>query len=300
VNRKIGVLAHQGKTMGGGLDELRTKLADQGFTDPAWVQVPKSKKAPAALKELVDEGIDTLFVWGGDGTVQRCIDALVTSGANESVDVAIVPAGTANLLANNLGVPTGDVGAAVGVGLNGERRTVDIGCVNGEHFAVMAGVGFDAVMIEAADHSLKDRIGRMAYIWTGARAMSSSSYQMVVKVDGKVWFAGRAGCVLCANVGTLIGGVTAIPDAVPDDGSLDIAVITAGSPVQWTRVLARMATGHGPDSPLVQTTTARRVSIRLEEPVRYELDGGARKKVKKIKVTTVTSAITFRVPVLTS
>jgi diacylglycerol kinase (ATP) len=293
----IGVLAHEGKTVGGGLAELRALLAEQGFPDPLWIQVDKSKKAPKAMAELVDKGVDTVFVWGGDGTVQRCIDALVALEANHSVDLAIVPAGTANLLANNLGVPTGEVGPAVDVGLNGHRRTIDIGRANGEYFAVMSGIGFDAVMIEAADKSLKDRVGRMAYIWTGARAMSSSSYEMTVKVDGKKWFSGRAGCVLCANVGTLMGGVEALPDAAPDDGALDVAVIKAGSRTQWTRVLARLATGHGPDSPLVETTTGKRVSIRLEKPVRYELDGGARKKVTRINVQAVPQAVTFRVPI---
>lgn len=87
--------------------------------------------------------------------------------------LAIPPAGTANLLATNLGIPT-DLAEAVRVGLHGVRRGLDTGSVNGEHFAVTAGAGFDARMIQDADRGMKDRIGRAAYAWTGARNLGGS------------------------------------------------------------------------------------------------------------------------------
>ena len=77
-----------------------------------------------------------------------------------------MPAGTANLLASSLGIPK-NVEQAVDVGLRGERRRIDVGRINGETFAVMAGAGLDARMIGDADGALKDRFGRLAYIWTG-------------------------------------------------------------------------------------------------------------------------------------
>ena len=94
--------------------------------------------------------------------VQRCIDALAGTG----VTVAILPAGTANLLATNLGIPK-DLAAAVDIGLHGRHRPLDVGVINGERFAVMAGTGFDAMMIKDADRGLKDKAGRLAYVWTG-------------------------------------------------------------------------------------------------------------------------------------
>src|SRR5689334_24825065 len=110
----VGVVAHAGKSLGGGLGELRERLAREGFPDPLWYEVPKSWKAPKAARKAVADGADLLFVWGGDGTVQRCIDAVAGTG----VAIAILPAGTANLLASNLGVPV-DLQAAVRVGLHG-------------------------------------------------------------------------------------------------------------------------------------------------------------------------------------
>ena len=97
----IAVVAHQKKSLGGGLGELRQPLADRGFSDPIWYEVAKSRKAPAMARRAVKDGADLLLLWGGDGTVQRCIDAL----AGSNVAIAILPAGTANLLASNLGLP---------------------------------------------------------------------------------------------------------------------------------------------------------------------------------------------------
>ena len=147
----VAVVAHQKKTLGGGLDELRSVLAHEGV-DPLWYEVPKSKKAPACARDAIDKGADLVFVWGGDGMVQRCIDALAGSGAA----VAILPAGTANLLASNLGIPK-DLVEAVDVGLHGEHRALDVGVINGERFAVMAGTGFDARMIKEADLGSRTR-----------------------------------------------------------------------------------------------------------------------------------------------
>jgi diacylglycerol kinase family enzyme len=109
------------------------------MSDPAWFEVKKSRHAPKYARKAADRGADVVFVWGGDGTVQRCIDAL----AGREVAIAILPAGTANLLASNLGIPR-DLAEAVRIGLHGDRRRLDTGSVNGEHFAVMAGAGWAA------------------------------------------------------------------------------------------------------------------------------------------------------------
>jgi diacylglycerol kinase (ATP) len=98
--------------------------------------------------------------------------------------------------ATNLGVASADVGAAVRVGLHGDHHVIDTGSVNGEHFAVMAGAGFDARMIAGADRSTKDRLGRAAYVYTGAKSLFAPPVRAVVKVDGRRFFKGRASCVL--------------------------------------------------------------------------------------------------------
>jgi diacylglycerol kinase (ATP) len=287
----VAVIAHTGKVLGGGLGRLRDVLTEQGVTDPIWLEVPKSSKMPARVREATAAGADLIFVWGGDGSVQRCIDTT----AGSPVTLAILPAGTANLLANNLGIPI-DLEQAVEVGLHGSNRTIDVGKMNGEHFAVMAGIGLDALMIRDADAGLKDRFGRAAYIWTGARHVRSKPVRTKVRVDGHTWFNDKASCVLVANVGSIGGGITAFDHATPDDGKLDIAVMTADGAWQWMRTLARATGGHAEKSPLVEMTQAVRIKIETSKRLPYELDGGARTKTDTLRVKVVPHAVTIRVP----
>ena len=140
--------------------------------------------------------------------------------------LAIIPAGTANLLASNLGIPK-DIEEAVDIGLAGNARRIDVGRLNGERFAVMAGAGFDAQMIGDADGGLKDRVGRVAYVWTGAKHLREKPFRAKILVDGARWYDGEASCILLGNVGKLFGGVEAFEDAQPDDGVLELGVVTA-------------------------------------------------------------------------
>ena len=107
----IAVIAHADKTFGGGLTELREILTREGYPDPLWYEIKTSSKAPKCARRALAEGAEVIFVWGGDGTVQLCIDAL----AETKAVVAILPAGTANILAGNLNIPI-DIPKAVSVG----------------------------------------------------------------------------------------------------------------------------------------------------------------------------------------
>jgi diacylglycerol kinase (ATP) len=287
----VGVLAHSAKTMGGGLGELRKTLSTYGINDPLWHEVEKSRFIPARAHDLVDAGADLIFVWGGDGTVQQAVDALVKA----PVTVAIMPAGTANLFAKNLGIPP-DLEEAVKVGLHGTRRAFDLGKINGEHFGVMAGAGLDAFMLRDADAGLKDKIGRIAYAWTGAKNVDRDPVKTVIDVDGKRWFKGDASCVLIGNVGDVIGGLSAFPDADPTDGILNIGVVTADSAMDWTRTLGRAAVGDVSGSPFVETTWGKAFDVRFDQGIPFEVDGSDRKKTKRLKVKVKPSAITICVP----
>ncbi|HEV3187233.1 MAG TPA: YegS/Rv2252/BmrU family lipid kinase [Acidimicrobiales bacterium] len=287
----IAVVAHRNKMLGGGLGELRKVLAEKGFPDPMWFEVTKSSRAPEKARKAVAKGADLLFIWGGDGTVQRCVDAV----AGKTVDLAILPAGTANLLARNLEIPI-DLEGAVDVGLSGDRRPLDVGVLNGERFAVMAGVGFDAVTMRDADGELKGRFGRVAYVWTGIRATHMKSRKVRIELDGAPWFKGPASCVLLGQMGSLGSGIVAFPDALPDDGLLEVGVVTAENTLQWARVLSRMVVDDAKNSPLAQVGRGRTVDIKLDQLTEYELDGGARTAKKKFHATIEPLAITVLVP----
>jgi YegS/Rv2252/BmrU family lipid kinase len=289
--KRVAVVAHAGKTVGGGLLELRRTLEQAGVADPLWYEVPKSRKASKCVKAALEEDAELVIAWGGDGTVQRCIDVLAGTGT----PLAIVPAGTANLLATNLGIPT-EIEEAVETALDGTRRRIDVGSFDGERFAVMAGAGLDAAMIRDADAGLKDRVGRIAYIWTGARNVQEDPFEATIRIDGTGWFDDTASCILVGNVGSLFGGVEAFDDARPDDGMLEVGVVTAEGMVQWARTIARTAVGTTARSPFVQTTRARRIEVKLGRKVLYEIDGGEREKVKSFEIDVEPGAIEICVP----
>jgi YegS/Rv2252/BmrU family lipid kinase len=288
---RVAVIAHAGKSFDGGLPELRRELERQGVGDPLWVEVPKSRFAPKQVKRALDDGADLIFAWGGDGMVQRCVDAM----AGSETALAVLPAGTSNLFATNLGVPQ-DIEQAVSIGLHGERRKLDVGRFDDERFAVMAGAGFDASMIQQANGALKDRLGRVAYVWTGSKSLRAKPFKAKIEVDGVRWYSGSASCILIGNVGRLFGGVEVFEDARPDDGRLEIGVVNADGIADWMRTLARTAVGHAERSPLVQATSAKKIKVKLNRKVLYEVDGGDRKKVKSFTVKVQPAAITICLP----
>ena len=283
----VAVIAHRKKSLGEGLPELRRALAVHGVPDPTWYEISKSKEATTLAEKAVAGGVSLLIIWGGDGTIQRCLDAVT----GRDIAVAVVPAGTANLFAANLGIPD-DVGTAVRIAIYGDRRPLDVGVLNGKRFAVMAGVGFDAHMMLIADGGLKERWGQLAYVWAAIRATRIASQRVTISVDSSTWFAGQAAGILLGQMGTLTSGLVAFPNAVPDDGQLEVAVITADTWTHWLRVLYRLISGHPERSPLARTTRGSTVDIALDQATPYELDGSPRKAKKRLRASIEPAAIT--------
>jgi len=287
----VAVVANSSKHLGGGLPELRRILEREGISDPIWHEVAKSREAPERVRQAVKAGADLVFVWGGDGMVQRCVGAI----AHTKATLAVVPAGTANLFAANLEIPH-NIEGAVANGLRGRRKKFDIGRMNGEAFAVFAGAGFDASMVHDASRKVKSRIGRAAYIWSGAKNLGAKAFEAKIDVDGERWYEGKASCILFGNVRTISGGLELFDGARPDDGILDLGVVTADGRIDWIRTLVRTARGQARQSPFVRVTKGRSIKIKLNRKVLYELDGGARVKKKTLHVDVEPGAVTVCVP----
>ena len=287
---RVAVVAHAGKDLGGGLPELRRVLESEGIETPLWYEVPKAKKAPAQVERALEEGAELVFAWGGDGMVRRCVGVMAGGDAK----LAVLPAGTSNLFATNMGIPK-DIKAAVAIGLRGTTRRLDVGRFKSERFAVMAGAGFDAGMIRDADN-LKERLGRAAYVWSGARNLRTEGFGARIEVDGAEWYDGQATCILVGNLGSLFGGVEVFPDARPDDGQLELGIVEGAGLVRWMRILARTAVGDPSASPFVRVTRANAIKAKLDRKVLYELDGGERSEIKSFKVRVEPGALCVRVP----
>ena len=287
----VAVIANPGKSFGGGLPELRRVLADAGFPKPLWYELAEHRPASTCAQQAVAAGADVIFVWGGDGTVQRCVDAVAGSGAV----LAVLPAGTGNLLATNLGIPQ-DIPGAVEIGLHGDRRVLDAGTVNGEHFAVMTGAGMDVLMLQGAREGLKDRFGRASYLWSGARNLTAKPVRATVEVDGRRFHDGKITFVLVGNVKDVFGTIEVFDGSRPDDGFLELGVVTAKGRTQWLRTIARVVLGQAGDSPFVLTTRGTRMTVTFDAPTAYEVDGDLRSPETLLRIEVRPNAITVCVP----
>jgi len=280
-----GVVAIWNPASGSAPDEadLRAALGNNVELVPTTEDDP----GPGQARAAVDDGADIVVACGGDGTVRACLDPL----AGTDTALGIVPLGTGNLLASNLGIPPGlDAGSGVG---RGQRRRIDLGRANDEAFAVMAGSGFDALMIRDADDDVKSKIGTAAYVFSGIKNLRSDLVQTRVTIDGDVWFTGRTTMVLVGNFGEISGGLEVFPNARPDDGVLDIAVMSASSLREWASVAWRLVRRRPQKVELARRTQGAHIIVEHEQARPYELDGEDRAPTRDLEFTIEPGAITI-------
>lgn len=262
-------------------------LRDALGPDVELVETTADDPGTGQTQDAVQRGADVVVACGGDGTVRACLAPV----AGTSTALALIPLGTGNLLASNLDVDSGlDAGASVG---QGDQRTIDLGRVNGEAFAVMAGSGFDALMIRDANDKLKSRIGTAAYVLSGAKNLRTDLYRTRVTVDGNDWFDGRTSMVLVGNFGQVSGGVEVFPDAKPDDGQLDVAVISASNLREWASIAWRLVRRRPQRLDLARRTQGAHIVVEHDVARVYELDGEDREPQKRLEFEIEPLAITI-------
>jgi diacylglycerol kinase family enzyme len=228
---------------------------------------------------------------GGDGTVRACAQAR----AGGQVPLAIVPRGTANLVATALGLPS-SLGAALEVAFGPHQRRIDLAVADGVTFAAMAGIGLDAAVVGATASELKGAAGWLGYAATGVRRLAGPSVRFEICLDGGEPLARRARCVVVGNVGLLPGGFVLLPEARPDDGRLDVGILAPAGPFGWPRVGWRVVTrSRRGDRPL-ERLQARRVEITAGAPLPRQADGELIGPAGSLTVTLAPGALLVRVP----
>lgn len=223
------------------------------------------------VREAIDEGCDLVVAAGGDGTVSGVADALVGVDA----PLAIIPLGTANVMAGELGVPPDLDGACRLIAGDHALARVDVMEVGGKHYLTQVGIGLDAEMIRDTSGEQKRRFGRGAYLWAAARRLLGfQRRRFTVTADG-VTTRPKALQVLVANCGTL--GSRPFrwgPDIRPDDGRLDVCVIRARTLLHFLTLGWHFAIGQHRRNPNVRyLTAAREVTIVTPKPMPVQADG---------------------------
>jgi YegS/Rv2252/BmrU family lipid kinase len=236
-------------------------------------------------------GCDLVFVVGGDGTVMAAATALASS----DIPMAVVPLGTGNLLARNLGIPL-DEQQALRVGLSGATRAIDVGAVGDRRFVVMAGLGFDAAMMRDTSEGLKRRMGWLAYVASGSRNLRARSIRITLRIDDGPPRSRQVRSVVVGNVGRLEANIPLLPDAKPDDGLLDVVVIAPRTLLDWTRVVSRVLRGVGGPDGLVERFTGRRVLVECDQNQPRQLDGEPIESSTALAISVEPAALKVRVP----
>jgi diacylglycerol kinase family enzyme len=244
-------------------------------------------------QQAVADGARLVFAVGGDGTVRACAQAL----AGGPVPLAIVPRGTANLLATALGIPS-SLGAALDVGFGKHERQIDLAVVDGSAFAVMAGIGLDAAVVGATSAALKGAAGWLGYAATGIRQLAGTRTRFTIRIDDGEPMARQARSVVVGNVGLLPGGFVLLPAAAPDDGVLDVGILAPASPLGWARVGWRVLTRSSHDDRVLERYKARRVEITAEAQLPRQADGELIGSADSLTVTLAPGGLLVRVPAM--
>jgi diacylglycerol kinase (ATP) len=251
------------------LERVAKRSAELGLPVPRLVPTTQEDPGEGQARDAAESGAGLVLVAGGDGTVRAAAQGLAHSG----VPLGILPQGTGNLLARNLDLPQ-DEDDALEVALRGADRTLDLGRLDdGTAFAVMAGAGFDALMMREAPEGLKSVIGWPAYLVGGVRGLRHRRVHLSLRLDDAAPREAVVRTVLVGNVGKLQGGLELLPDAEPDDGALDVALVAPRSPKDWVVLVVRGLTRrHRPDHRL-ELLRAKRVEVRTRRPEARQVDG---------------------------
>ncbi|MET4099122.1 diacylglycerol kinase (ATP) [Agrococcus sp. UYP10] len=287
------------------------------WSEPFWIETDADDAGEAAVRTALEQGVDLLLVAGGDGTVRVAADA--ATGAR--VPLAIIPAGTGNLLARNLGIDVTNLRNAVHTAFDGEEREIDLGELEIEApdgkrskhaFAVMVGFGLDAEMIDKTDEDLKKKVGWLAYVDAAGRVISSlDKVRVSVRLDGGRTVRSTVNTMLIGNCGTVTNGIIILPDAAVDDGMLDIALVRPRGVRGWlqlsgyiarnnmlvTKLLRRRGRlGRQRSGAALGYGQAKETQVRLEEPRAVQVDGDVVGEAIALRAGIRQDALVVRVP----
>ena len=248
-------------------------LQQKGWGNTLWLETSVEDPGGAITRQAVAAHVDLVIAAGGDGTIRAVADALAHTG----IPLGLVPAGTGNLLARNLDLPLEEMDA-IEVALSGQVRQLDLVKIivddrAPEYFAVMAGIGIDAMIMDETDEGLKDKIGSGAYFVAAAKAFGRLPVRMTVQLDGNRPVRRQAMLCVIGNVGTLRGNLTLIAGARPDDGLLDVYIASPRRFRHWVKIALRLMTRRAKKDDQVDQHTAKRVRIKLHGKDNFQLDG---------------------------
>ncbi len=262
-----------------------------GLPSPRWYPTTADDPGHGQTQQALDDGADLIIAHGGDDTVRACAARVADSDAV----LGLLPAGTGNLLARNLGLPL-TVPEAVAVLASPTLLDVDVVELDGIPFVVMAGTGIDALMFTKTSEALKGRVGWLAYAAAGVGALRQARpHRVEVTIDGSTHRM-RAVGVVVGNVGTLTAGLQLLPDADADDGQVHVAVLTANTIPEWVGLGAQLLSRRTPRPQHMRVLRGTTVDIAWSRELPAEIDGDLVEARRRLAFRTRPGALTVCTP----
>ncbi|WP_152362704.1 diacylglycerol/lipid kinase family protein [Microlunatus speluncae] len=275
---------------------LLERFAEAGWAPPLWLETTPDDPGRAMTAQAVAAGVELVVAAGGDGTIRVVIAGLVGT----DIPCALLPAGTVNLLARNIDLPL-RLDRAIEVALGDHRRPIDLIKLTAddrqpEYFAVMAGLGLDAVILEQTDVALKRVLGPGAYAIAARKVLGREPARATITVDDQKPVRRRAVLCVIGNVGEVPGLISLIPEAKLDDGRLDLLVASPRRWQDWVRATIRILLRRHHEDVHLDHWTGRRVEIRVAVPEAYQLDGDTEGRASVLVAEVVPNAVTLMAP----
>ncbi len=306
------------------VDRLRDIVAAAesatGWAKSLWIETSEEDPGVGQARRALAEGASVVMAAGGDGTVRAVAEGLQNSG----VPLALLPSGTGNLLARNLGldVNANHVDQLVELAFTGVDQAIDVGVVEIDRpdgsvethsFVVMAGLGLDAKMIANTNPELKKKVGWLAYVDAIGRSLVDKHVlRLRYRLDGGEERFTRVHTILIGNCGALPGNILLLPDAEIDDGLLDIVTLRPEGLTGWARVWVGIVWENGVlrrstigrklldmrSKPVraLRYLRGRRIEGRLDRPEEFELDGDECGVITGFRARVDPAALLVRMP----
>lgn len=231
-------------------------------------------------ERALEQGADVVIAAGGDGTVRAVADVL----AGTETALGVLPLGTGNLFARNIGLPFSQLETCVDEAIHGMSRRVDTldltleradGSRAQETSLVIAGGGLDAEVMGDTREALKQRAGWLAYGEAGLRHVTGKPRSITVTLDDGEPETYRVRSVLMANCGSLQAGMVLVPSARFDDGKLDAVLFTPRHVVDWAKIITKTVARFKAEIPVMKVHQAERTVVSMAEPMPFQIDGDA-------------------------
>lgn len=247
--------------------EIPAQLAARGITLDEVITLDDNSQIDRRVRRAVKRGAKTVILGGGDGTMTLAMDAL----AHRKTVLGVLPLGTGNSFAKSLGIPS-DIAGAIGVIASRRDVRVDLGVMNGRHFANFATIGLSAEVAASTSHDLKRVIGPAAYAVAGAKPLFTH-HDFEAKIR---WKRGaltlRTQHIIIAS-GRYFGASPVLPDASITSGKLALFTSSGTTPIDVLRTYAAFALDRQTRLPDAHTLSAKEITIKTKGKELVNLDG---------------------------